>query len=62
MNRWLPDSMDRRVDGWWYAQVLLSHGHRQYRFLVDGKSMLDPVATGIGRDERGQPASLIAVS
>jgi hypothetical protein len=54
--------MHRRVDGWWYSQVLLCHGHHQYRFLVDGKATLDPRAAGVGRDDSGTPVSLIAVS
>ncbi|MGD0615850.1 MAG: glycoside hydrolase family 13 [Verrucomicrobiota bacterium] len=61
-NRWLPIPMHRRVDGWWHVQALLCHGHHHYRFLVDGKPMLDPAATGVGRDERGEQVSLIAVS
>jgi hypothetical protein len=48
--------------GWWLAKVQLCHGHHQYRFLVDGKPMLDPHATGIARDERGEQVSLLAVS
>ena len=54
--------MHRQVDGWWCIQVLLCHGHHLYRFLVDGKPMLDPQATGVGRDERGEQVSLVAVS
>ena len=54
--------MERRADGWWYAQITLCHGHHQYRFIVDGKSMLDPKASGAGRDERGEEVSLVAVS
>jgi 1,4-alpha-glucan branching enzyme len=61
-NHWIPIPMHRQVDGWWSAQVLLCHGHHQYRFLVDGRPMLDPTATGVDRDERGEPVSLIAVS
>lgn len=61
-NHWVPIPMRRRVDGWWHLQVLLCHGHHQYRFLVDGKPGLDPAATGVGRDERGELVSLIAVS
>jgi len=44
------------------AQVQLCHGHHQYRFLVDGKPMLDPHATGVTRDEQGEQVSLVAVS
>ncbi len=63
-NEWNPSShpMERRVDGWWFLQVPLTHGHHQYRFLVDGKPMLDPQATGVDHDERNGRVSLIAVS
>jgi len=49
-------------DGWWFAQVQLDHGHHQYRFLVDGRPMLDPQAADIVRDEADERASLMAVS
>jgi 1,4-alpha-glucan branching enzyme len=61
-NHWQPLQMTRSVDGWWIAQVELSHGHHQYRFLVDGQPRLDPHATGIVRDEQQEQASLLAVS
>src|SRR6267142_6853456 len=63
-NGWDPTShsMRRRVDGWWFIEVQLSHGHHRYRFLVDGKPMLDPKGAGIGRTECNEQASLIAVS
>jgi 1,4-alpha-glucan branching enzyme len=63
-NKWNPSSlpMERRRDGWWFLQVPLTHGHHQYRFLVDGKPHLDPQATGIARDDRNEEVSLIAVS
>lgn len=61
-NHWRPVPMERRVDGWWHSQIMLCHGHHQYRFLVDGKARLDPAAAGVGRDDSGTPVSLIAVS
>ena len=63
-NDWDPASlpMERRVDRWWFLQVPLTHGHHQYRFLVDGRPMLDPGATGVARNERDEEVSLIAVS
>ena len=63
-NRWNPAAhpMERRVDGWWFLQVPLTHGHHQYRFLVDGQPMLDPRAGGIARNERNEQVSLVAVS
>src|SRR5260370_25774704 len=51
--------MKRQVDGSWFLQLQLTHGHHGYRFLVDGKLMLDPHATGIGRNERNERVSLI---
>jgi len=61
-NHWHPFPMQRLLDGWWFARVELCHGHHQYRFLVDGKPILDPHATGVARDERDEHVSLIAVS
>jgi 1,4-alpha-glucan branching enzyme len=61
-NHWHPFPMERSLDGWWLAQVQLCHGHHQYRFLVDGKSILDPQATGVARDEHDEQVSIIAVS
>lgn len=61
-NRWMPVAMSRRPDGCWYAQISLCHGHHQYRFVVDGKPMLDPSAAGVGHDENGDEVSLVAVS
>jgi 1,4-alpha-glucan branching enzyme len=63
-NDWDPVShpMKRQPDGAWLIQVQLNHGHHHYRFLVDGKAVLDPRAQGIARDHQGAKASLIAVS
>jgi len=61
-NHWHPFPMQRTLDGWWFARIELTHGHHQYRFLVDGKPMLDPQATGIARDEKDDRVSLVAVS
>ena|SRR6266567_1449676 len=63
-NGWDPAAhpMQRRVDGWWFLQIPLTHGYHQYLFLVDGKPALDPHATGASRNERYSRASLIAVS
>jgi 1,4-alpha-glucan branching enzyme len=54
--------MQRQSDGSWYIQVVLSHGHHHYQFMVDGKSALDPRAMGIARNEKNERVSLIAVS
>ncbi|HLX68090.1 MAG TPA: isoamylase early set domain-containing protein [Verrucomicrobiae bacterium] len=61
-NHWQPLPMQRSVDGWWLTRIELCHGHHQYRFLVDGRPMLDPHATGIARDEDDEQVSLLAVS
>jgi hypothetical protein len=50
------------VDGWWFIQVPLTHGHHQYRFVADGKPMLDPHAAGVARNERNEEVSLVAAS
>ena len=63
-NNWNPTAhpMNRQPDGAWLLQVPLNHGHHHYRFLVDGKPVLDPRAQGIARDQKGEKVSLIAVS
>lgn len=63
-NHWNPDThpMQRQLDGWWYLQVPLPHGHHHYQFWVDGKPVLDPKAMGVARNERDEEVSVIAVS
>jgi 1,4-alpha-glucan branching enzyme len=63
-NHWNPSAtpMRRMPDGRWMASLELPHGHHQYLFLVDGKSVLDPNASGETRNERNEPVSLIALS
>ena len=63
-NNWDATShpMQRRVDGCWFLQVQLNQGHHRYRFLVDGKPVLDPRGTGIARNDLNERVSLIAVS
>ena len=63
-NGWDAEAhpMNRQPDGAWLLQIPLHHGHHQYRFLVDGKPQLDPRATGVARDKKGERASLVAVS
>jgi 1,4-alpha-glucan branching enzyme len=60
-NRWNPFPMEWRGDGWWFIQIMLSHGHHQYRFLVDGKPVLDPRAMGKGRNQLDEEVSVVAV-
>ena len=63
-NGWDPSSlpMQRRMDGWWFIQVPLTHGHHRYLFLVDGTPTLDPGSSGTVEVEGYSKASLIAVS
>jgi 1,4-alpha-glucan branching enzyme len=63
-NEWKPTAtpMRRMPDGRWMASLELPHGYHQYLFLVDGKPVLDPNATGKARNERNEPVSLIALS
>jgi 1,4-alpha-glucan branching enzyme len=63
-NDWQPDAtlMRRMPDGNWMAALELPHGYHQYLFLVDGKPMLDPRASGKARNQRNEPVSLIPVS
>lgn len=63
-NEWRPDAapMVRQPDGSWHIVVCLNHGHHHYQFLVDGKPVLDPRATGIARNDKNERVSLISVS
>ena len=61
-NHWHPAPMHRHMDGEWFLEVWLTHGHHLYQFLVDGRPILDPNASGTARSERNELASLLAVS
>jgi 1,4-alpha-glucan branching enzyme len=63
-NQWDPEAnpMQRQPDGAWLLQVPLHHGHHQYRFVVDGRAVLDPHAHGVARNRQGERVSLVAVS
>jgi len=63
-NGWEPaaDAMTRRLDGWWFIELNLTHGHHRYQFLVDGERVLDPRATGTVRNREGDEVSVVAVS
>jgi 1,4-alpha-glucan branching enzyme len=63
-NDWDPLShpMACRVDGWWFIQVLLPHGHHQYQFLIDGQAVLDPEAMGAADNPEHGKVSIVAVS
>lgn len=60
-NRWTRVNMLRRLDGRWYVQLSLLHGHYQYWFIVDGRRKLDTSASGVGLDEHGNEVSLVWV-
>ncbi len=63
-NNWQPNAipMVRQPDGRWMASLELSHGYHQYVFLVDGKRVLEPNATGKAKNSNNEPVSLLAVS
>jgi 1,4-alpha-glucan branching enzyme len=63
-NGWNPAAhpMERQVDGSWFLEVPLSHGHHEYLFLVDGKPTPDTHALGSVRNKRNELVSLVAVS
>jgi len=63
-NDWNPTAtpMQRMPDSRWMASLELPHGHHQYLFLVDGRPVLDPRASGIARNKRSERVSLVAIS
>ena|SRR2546422_8844333 len=63
-NDWNPRTtpMARQLDGRWMAGLELTRGYHEYFFLVDGKPVLDPNATGKPVNSRKEPVSLVAVS
>jgi 1,4-alpha-glucan branching enzyme len=63
-NKWDPtmNPLKKGADEVWALQMELRHGHHRYAFLADGHLVLDPLAMGVTRDDKGQRVSLIAVS
>lgn len=63
-NNWNPltHTMRRREDGWWFAEVPLTHGHHHYLFLVDGVQTLDPRADGTVEIKPFTKVGVVAVS
>lgn len=63
-NDWHPTAnpMKRHVDGSWQVQVPLAPGHHHYLFAIDGKTILDPRAQGIARNEKSEKVSMVSVS
>jgi len=62
-NDWDPAAhpMKRQTDGAWLLQLPLNDGDHHYRFLVDGKPVLDPDADRTARDHQGEKVSAVAV-
>ena len=55
--------MRRRVDGCWFIEVQLTHGHHRYWFLVDGNPVLGPARhVRVARNDRNERVSLMAIS
>lgn len=46
-NDWQPDrtALQRHAEGWWEAELTLLPGDYEYRFVVDGEWIDDPLAT-----------------
>jgi 1,4-alpha-glucan branching enzyme len=63
-NHWNPSEhpLKQMPDGAWRTEVMLSHGHHHYLFIVDGKRVLDPRAQGVARNSQNEKVSLVAVS
>lgn len=63
-NDWNETShpMQRQLDGAWQLMLPLTHGHHHYLFVVDGKHVLDPRASGVARNHKGERVSLLGVS
>lgn len=63
-NQWDPAShpMRHMPDRAWLLVIELPHGHHRYAFWVDGQLVLDPLAQGITRNEKGERVSMIPVS
>jgi len=62
-NDWDPVAhpMKRRPDGAWLLELPLNHGDHHYRFLIDGKPVLDSHSNRTARDHQGEKVSHIAV-
>lgn len=63
-NHWDPNAnpMTRQADGGWTASLELGHGYHPYAFLVDGRRVLDPKASGTTRDSQDRSVSLVGIS
>jgi len=62
-NDWDPSAhpMKRQMDGVWSLEVPLTQGDHHYRFVIDGKAVLDPSADRTARDHQGEKVSAVAV-
>src|SRR6266481_3948101 len=63
-NDWDPKAhpMKRQPGGVWLLELPLNHGDHHYRFLIDGKSVLDARASRTARDHQGEKVSSIVVT
>jgi 1,4-alpha-glucan branching enzyme len=53
--------MTRHPNGCWQIALHLNRGNHHYHFLVDGQPVLDPLATGVARNDRDERVSLLAL-
>ena len=62
-NGWSPNAtpMKRRADGQWETTVALAPGQYQYKFIVDGEWVVDPVAQKNVPNECGSLNSVLEV-
>jgi 1,4-alpha-glucan branching enzyme len=62
-NNWLPDAtpMQRTTSGVWTAQLKLTPGRHQYRFVVDSQWLPDPKATMSAPNPHGGTNSVVIV-
>jgi 1,4-alpha-glucan branching enzyme len=62
-NDWSPDAtpMKRQDDGHWEATVQLAPGRYQYKFIIDGEWIPDPLAHDNVWNQHGTLNSVIEV-
>jgi 1,4-alpha-glucan branching enzyme len=62
-NRWAAEAtpMKRRDDGSWEVTVALAPGRHEYKFLVDGQWIPDPLARENVWNDRGSLNSVVVV-
>ncbi|HVM59355.1 MAG TPA: protein kinase [Verrucomicrobiae bacterium] len=62
-NKWSPtaNAMHKRADGTWVDSVQLTAGHYPYKFIVDGKWILDPENSAQEVDADGSTNSVLVI-